>query len=170
MKYAAIFMCLLVAAGFALGIYTYANARLTLVSVSVSTAQGVEKAAEVAALQKAVDHNALAGTAYVDSLPGSSLDYKFETYSFRLKNGGLIDAEMVEVEPVPVEGDKLSYTALDPAQANVNATVPARGEQTVRCVVLSDAGQDELLRRQRQFRVTYYLWGVAKTMTVGYRD
>lgn len=170
MKYAAIFMCLLVIAGLTLGIYTYANARLTVAAISLSSAQGVEKAADFAALQKAMDQGALLGTAYVDELPGSSLDYTFETYTFRLKNGGLLDAEMVEVEPVPVEGDQLSYTTLDASQVNDNVTVPARQERDAWCVVLANADQDELLRRQRKFRITYYIWGMARTMTVSYQE
>ncbi|MBQ9195652.1 MAG: hypothetical protein IJ157_00300 [Clostridia bacterium] len=169
MKYAAIFMIVLVLAGLALGVYTYANARLTVTAVSMNAAQGVEKAQDFAALQSAMDQNALMGTAYTESLSGSGLDYVFETYTFRLKNSGLIGAEMVEIEPIPLEGDALSYTTLDAAQVNANLIVPARQERDAWCVVLRSAGQDELLRYQRKFRVTYYIWGMAKTMTVGYR-
>lgn len=169
MKYAAIFMAVLVAVGLMLGVYTYANAHLTAAAVSMNAAQGFEKPEDFAALQNAMDHNALLGTAYADSLPGSSLDYVFETYTFRLRNGGLIGAEMVEIEPIPLEGDVLSYTTLDTAQVNANLTVPARQERDAWCVVVHSANQDELLRRQRKFRVTYYMWGMAKTMTVSYQ-
>ena len=169
MKYAAIFMIVLVAVGLALGVYTYANARLTVASVSMNAVQGVEKPEDFAALQSALDENALMGTAYADSLAGSSLDYVFETYTFRLKNGGLIGAEMVEIEPIPLEGDALSYTTLDAARVNANLTIPARQERDAWCVVLRGASQDELLRRQRKFRVTYYMWGAPRTMTVGYQ-
>ena len=169
MKYAAIFMILLVAVGLVLGVYAYANARLTVADISVSESQGFEKAAEFAALQSAMDNGALMGTAYSESLPGSGLDYVFETYTFRLKNSGLIDAEMVEVQPVPVSGDMLAYTSLEPAQVNANVIVPSRGEQDAYCVVLRSASQDEFARMQRSFRITYYLWGIPRTMTVRYQ-
>ncbi len=166
MKYAAIFMIVLVAIGLALGAYTYANARLTVASISLSTTPGVEKAEDFAALQSAMDQHALMGTAYADSLPGSSGDYDFETYAFRLRNKGLIGAEMVEITPVPLEGDMLSYATLDPAQVNANLIVPARGEQDAWCVILTKGGQDAPLHPKRQFRVTYYMWGKAKTALV----
>ena len=169
MKYAAIFMSVLVAIGLVLGIYTYANAHLTVTAVSMNAAQGFEKTQEFARLQNAMDQGALLGTAYADTLPGNSLDYVFETYTFRLKNGGLINAEMVEIEPIPLEGDVLSYTTLDAGQVNANLTVPAHQERDGWCVVVHSAGQDELLRRQRKFRVTYYMWGAAKTVTASYQ-
>ena len=42
MKYAAIFMILLVAVGLVLGVYAYANARLTVADISVSEAPGTK--------------------------------------------------------------------------------------------------------------------------------
>ena len=169
MKYAAIFMIVLVAVGLVLGVYTYTNARLVVASVSMNAVQGFEKTEDFAALQNAVDQSALMGTAYTDSLSGAGLDYVFETYTFRLKNRGMIDAEMVEIEPVPLAGDALSYTTLDASRVNDNLVVPAHQERDAWCVVLRSASQDELLRSQRKFRVTYYIWGRPKTLTVGYQ-
>ena len=169
MKFAAIVMALLVAIGLAVGVYTYANARLELVFVNETTALGLERAQDFAKLQEALDQNAMLGTAYIGSLGGSCTDYNFETYTFRLRNKGLIGAEMVEVQPVPVSGDMLAYTSLDPAQVNANVIVPSRGEQDAYCVVLRSASQDEFARMQRSFRITYYLWGIPRTMTVRYQ-
>lgn len=168
MKYAAIVMALLVAIGLAVGGYTYANARLELVFVNETTALGLERAQDFAKLQEALDQNAMLGTAYIGSLGGSCTDYNFETYTFRLRNKGLIGAEMVEVQPIPVEGDMLSYTTLDALQVNANLTVPAGQERDAYCVVLVRADQDQLLRMQRRFTVTYYMWGIPRTMTVRY--
>ena len=169
MKYAAFFMIALVVIGLALGAYTYANARLTVLDVSLHTVQANERAEDFAAVQSAMDQNALTGTPFADSVPGSSFDYDFQTYTLRLKNPGLIDAEMVEIQPVPLTGDMLSFTTLDPAQVNANLTVPAGQERDAWCVVLARADQDELLLQQRAFRVTYYLWGSPKTMTVKFK-
>ena len=104
MKYAAIVMALLVIAGAVLGIYTAANARIQIESVSLAAASGEEKQTEFAKLQQAMDNGALIGTPFTETLTGNSSDYSFFTYTFRLKNGGLIDAEMVEIQPVPLTG------------------------------------------------------------------
>ena len=101
MKYVAIFMVVLVIAAAGLGVYTYANARLQVVSVELKTAAGGERVQEFTALQTAVDRGALNGTAFTKSVPGTAADYSFFTYTFRLRNGGLIDAEMVEIQIAP---------------------------------------------------------------------
>lgn len=167
MKYAAIFMAVLVALTLALGIYTLANAHLVVVSVTEDVAAAFERPEEFAALQTAMDHEALLGTPYADELPGSSMDYNFRTYTIRLRNPGLIAAEMVEIQPTPVNGDILSYTTLDAAQVNANRTVPARGEANLWTVVLSSA--QDTAPAQRTFRITYYLWGMKKTTTATYK-
>lgn len=113
MKYVAIFMVVLVIAAAGLGAYTYANARLQVVSVELKTAAGGERVQEFTALQTAVDRGALNGTAFTESVPGTAADYSFFTYTFRLRNGGLIDAEMVEIQPIPANGDVLAYATSD---------------------------------------------------------
>ena len=79
MKYAAIFMIVLVAVGLVLGVYTYTNARLVVASVSMNAVQGFEKPEDFAALQNAVDQSALMGTAYTDLAFKrlAAVDYKF---------------------------------------------------------------------------------------------
>ena len=72
MKYVAIFMVVLVIAAAGLGAYTYANARLQVVSVELKTAAGGERVQEFTALQTAVDRGALNGTAFTESVPGTA--------------------------------------------------------------------------------------------------
>lgn len=166
MKYAAIVMIVLAAAALALGIYTYANARLVVTSISMESLPAFERQEDFAALQTAVDQGALMGTPYADEVPGSSLDYNFLTFTFRLKNNGLIGAEMVEIQPLPVNGDVLSYTTLDPERVNESLNVGSRQERDTWCVVLASAQSDA--QTSRSFRITYYLWGSPRTMTVNY--
>ena len=168
MKYAAIVMALLVVAGAVLGIYTAANARVQILSVTMSAASADERQSDFALLQQAMDNSALIGTPYTESLTGSSADYSFFTYTFRLKNGGLINAEMVEIQPVPVNGDVLCYTSLDSTQATAEVTVKAGSERDAWCVVLTDRQNQEQHLVTRSFRITYYIWGVAKSTVVTY--
>ncbi|MBQ2028612.1 MAG: hypothetical protein II481_04135 [Clostridia bacterium] len=168
MKYAAIVMALLVIAGAVLGIYTAANARIQIESVSLAAASGEEKQTEFAKLQQAMDNGALIGTPFTETLTGNSSDYSFFTYTFRLKNGGLIDAEMVEIQPVPTNGDVLCYTSLDSSQAAAELTVKAGKERDAWCVVLTSRQNQEQHLVTRSFRITYYIWGVAKSTVVTY--
>lgn len=161
-------MAILVAVALALGAYTLINARLTVVSVTADVSPAFERQEEFTALQTAMDRQALLGTPYAEDLPGSSMDYNFLTFTFRLKNPGMIDAEMVEITPVPATGDRLSYATLDASQVNANRVIPAHSEGDLWCVVVADAGSDEAT--QRAFRVTYYLWGMKRSVTAYYKQ
>ena len=168
MKLVAVLMVILVVAAAVLGIYTVANARLRVLSVSMDSVSAAERPEEFAALQTAMDQGALMGIPFVDSLPGNSLDYSFFTFTFRLKNTGLVDAEMVEITPVPSNGDVLCYTTMDESRVNENLTVHAGKERDAWCVVLTSAQNEQLKRAPRSFRVTYYIWGKPRTLTVMY--
>ena len=168
MKYVAIFMVALVLIGLALGIYTYANTGLQVAQITLKAVAAAENESEFAALQNAMDVGALAGTPFTDSLPGSASDYSFFTYTFRLKNPGLIGMEMVEIQPVPVNGDVLCYATADAGEANANLTVPAGKERDAWCVLLTTAQNQESHLVTRSFRITYYVWGMARSVTVTY--
>ena len=94
MKYAAIFMIVLVAIGLALGAYTYANARLTVASISLSTAPGVEKADEFAALQSAMDQHALMGTASANTTFPKTISNYFSIIDMLARHLVVVDVEI----------------------------------------------------------------------------
>lgn len=165
MKYVAIFMVLLVVAAAALGIYTYANARLMVSSVTVDIAPASQRESEFLSWQAAMDNSAAVCTPFTESIPGTSGDYSFFTYTFRLKNGGLLDAEMVEIQPMPVNGDVLAYATTDAASINNNNTVPAGSERNMWSVVLTSAQNAQNMMTARSFKITYYIWGIPCSMT-----
>lgn len=168
MKYVAIFMVVLVVAAAAFGMYVYANTRLQVVSVKLETTAATARESEFSALQTAVDHQALTGTAFADSVAGTAEDYSFFTYTIRLRNNGLIDAEMVEVQPVPANGDVLAYASLDAAQAHGNTVIAAGSEQDVWSVVLTSAQNQQNRQVSRSFKITYYIWGMPVSITAAY--
>ena len=168
MKYVAIFMAALVVLAAALGIYTLANAHVQVTAITLNAVPAAERESEFAALQNAMDQHALTGIPFTDSVPGTSADYSFFTYTFRLKNSGLISAEMVEIQPVPVNGDVLCYATADSSQANANLVVRSKQERDAWCVLLTSAQNQENHLVTRSFRVTYYIWGMAKSTTVTY--
>ena len=168
MKYVAIFMIVLVVFAAGLGIYTYANAKLQVVSIELKATAAGSNTSEFIALQTAVDRGALSGTAFAESVPGTAADYSFFTYTFRLRNGGLIDAEMVEIQPVPANGDVLAYATSDASQANANTIVAAGSENDAWIVVLTSIQNQEEHEVSRSFKITYYIWGITMSVTASY--
>lgn len=169
MKYAAIFMVILVLIAGALGIYAYAGVRLQIAGVTLKATAAGERVDEFVALQTAVDNGSLAGTAFAESVSGSSAEYSFFTYTFRIKNKGLIKAEMIEVQPVPVNGDVLSYATLDETAVNAGVDISGGSERDVWCVLLTSKQNQDNGVTGRSFRITYYIWGIPMTVTATYR-
>ncbi len=169
MKYAAIFMIILVLIAGAAGIYAYAGVKLQIEDVTLKMAEASERVEEFVALQTAIDNGSLAGTAFTDSVSGSSAEYSFFTYTFRLKNKGLIRAEMVEIQPVPVNGDVLSYATLDSGAVNAGIDISGGSERDAWCVLLTSKQNQDNRVTGRSFRITYYIWGIPMTVTATYR-
>ena len=168
MKYVAIVMVLLVVAAAAFGLYAYVNARLVVASIELEAYDATMQTEDFLRWQSAVDNGAAAGTAYTDSIPGTAADYSYFLYTFRLRNKGLIDAEMVEIQPVPVNGDVLSYSTTNAADINRGTTVAAGSERDVWSVLITSKQNRDNYLVTRSFYITYYLWGIPITVTAVY--
>jgi len=168
MKYVAVFTVVLVLLAAALGVYTYANIKLEVAEISLEAYPASQQAEDFAAWQSAVDNGAVCGTAYTQSIPGTNADYSYFVYTLRLRNKGLIDAEMVEVQTVPVNGDVLSYSTTDAAGINRNTVIPAGGERDVWTVLITSKQNQESHIVTRSFYITYYIWGIPVTVTAVY--
>lgn len=122
---------------------------LQVIGKSVRVLPAGEREKEFSALREAVKNQSLLGTQVSGGELGEAADYSFFIYTLRLKNSGLADAEMVEVQIAPLEGDALFYT--DPGEKIIKA-----GEAgDVQCVLLTRGRPHPV----RDLYVTYYLWG-----------
>ena len=74
---------------------------------------------------------------------------QFVTYTLRLRNGGLLPAEMVEMQLVTEAGDIAAYQ--DPEEADI-----APGGEGTLSLTLLTVSRASL---RRDIIVTYYLWG-----------
>ena len=79
-----------------------------------------------------------------------------------------IDAEMVEIQPIPANGDVLAYATSDASQVNANTIVSAGGERDVWSVVLTSAQNQNDRQVSRSFKITYYIWGIPMSVTAKY--
>jgi len=168
MKYVAIFMAVLVLLAGAFGLYAYVNTRLAVVDIELMVYPATQQEADFQRWQNAVDNGAVVGTAYAQSIPGTAEDYSYFVYTFRLRNKGLIDAEMVEIQPVPVNGDVLSYSTTDAAAVNANTMVKAGSERDVWSVLITSRQNQDNYQVTRSFYITYYIWGIPVTVTTVY--
>ena len=168
MKYVALFMVLLVIAAGVFGLYAYMNTKLQVASVELQVIPASQQEADFLRWQSAVDNGAVSGTAYTKSIPGTAADYSYFVYTFRLRNKGVIDAEMVEIQPVPVNGDVLSYSTRDAAAVNANTVVQAGSERDVSSVLITSKQNQDSYLVTRSFYITYYIWGIPVTVTATY--
>ena len=168
MKYVAIFMVVLVLLAAAFGVYAYANTRLMVVSIELEAFPAAQQETDFQRWQNAVDNDAVSGTAYAQSIPGTAADYSYFVYTFRLRNKGFIDAEMVEIQPVPVNGDVLSYSTTDTVSVNANTKVSAGSERDLWSVLITSRQNQDSYLVTRSFYITYYIWGSPVTVTATY--
>ena len=97
----------------------------------------------------ALENGSFVGFVYDEQIPADSESTRVTAYTLRLRNTGLLPAEMVEMQLVSAAGDIASYQ--EPAAVSIE---PGR-EATITLRLLS-SGKSSL---RRDLIVTYYLWG-----------
>lgn len=149
MKRAAIVLILLLLlVGGAVG-YGLFHTDLQVVGKSVQMVPASQRSAEFAALREAVAQQSLIGTVLHSGPLGDSGEYSYYMYTLRLKNEGLVRAEMVEVQIAPIGSDVLFYGETGEVQIGPGET------RDVWCILLTRGAPHPV----RDLYVTYYLWG-----------
>ena len=107
MKYAAIFMVLVLIASLVGVGYLYLTANVTVQAVGVTAVEASTQPALFEELARQVENRQVLGTASSSVPLGSVENYQFYTYTVRLRNNSFVTADMVEVQVTPMEGDVL---------------------------------------------------------------
>lgn len=137
---------------------THTNLRVIGKSVQISAAS--ERPQEFAALKEAAQNQSLLGTRVKSGTLGNAEEYSYFLYTLRLKNDGLVDAEMVEVQIAPLDSDVLFY-------GETGEIVIKAGEtRDVWCMLLTQGRPHPV----RDIYVTYYLWGHPQEVKYTYED
>ena len=148
MKAAAIGLIVLVlVAGGTLG-YALFSTNLAVTAKGLQVLPARDRAAEFEALRLSARQKSLLGTLLKSGEWGGAEDYSFYLYSLRLKNNGLVPAEMVEMQISPTPQDVLFYGAQE------ETVIPPGQTRDVWCVRLTE-GQPTSVR---DLYITYYLW------------
>ena len=160
MKTAAIvLMALVLLVGGALG-WGLFHTDLRVVAAGLQALPAQDRAGEFERVKEAANQRSLLGTILKDGGVGDAGDYSFYVYSLRLKNAGLVPAEMVEMQISPAAQDVLFYGAAE-------ETIIMPGEtRDVWCVLLTEGTPPAV----RDMYITYYLWGHAQEVKYTYDD
>ena len=158
-KTAIILMLLLLLAAGVVG-WGLLHTNLRVTAKSLRTAPAAEMKTDFYALQEAVKSQSLLGTQIKSGELGAAEDYTYYFYTLRLKNEGLVGAEMVEVQIAPLKGDVLFYGESEEVKIGPGET------RDVWCVLLTEGSPHPV----RDIYVTYYLWGHPQEVKYTYDD
>ena len=144
-----VFIASLVGVGY---VYLTANVTVTATGIGVTEASAQPELFEE--LKTQVQEQAVIGTAYTTVVPEEAADYKYCTYRVQLKNNCLLDAEMVELQVTPRDGDVLEI-------GNQSVQTLKAGEETIfEATILTRLDS----YTGREINITYYMWGKPFTL------
>lgn len=158
MKYVA---CILVVTLFCLvglGAYLYINADMTIVLIQLTQYDAQSQASEFERCKSNFENGSLITSVYENAQIGEAEDYTFLTYTVHLKNTCLVNAEMIEIQLEPVQGDVLAYNT------NQTTSLKPNNEGDYNIILLTRKGNNAV----RRIIITYYLWGYPFTMMQTY--
>lgn len=138
-------------------LWGFLNATLDIRAESVAPLQPKQERTELERLARLMEISAVRGVVY-DAQPLLNLDdYTVLQYTLIVRNRGLIQADMLEVQIMPVSGDVLCYSQQDAQGIDVNQGISAGPGQTIRlhCYLLTKKGTHAV----RDLHVSYYVWG-----------
>lgn len=161
-------LLLMVLALLCLGVflYGYAGTHLDLRVSQVRVLSTADYPEEFGRLQRLHSLGAVRGTVYDQAPLGQAGEYVILQYSLVASNKGLIKAEMLEAQIMPLPGDVLSYSQKEAQGQDVNLSIEVLpGQQTQMMVYLlckKDANP------ARGIQVSYYIWGKPYLLNLKY--
>lgn len=158
-KAAIVLMVLVLAVGGVIG-YALFQTNLQVLAKGLQRTPAAERRKEFEALKQAAEGQRLMGTVLKKEGIGQAENYSLYTYTLRLKNNCLVDAEMVEMQISPASGDVLFYGSTQ------EIVIPAGKTKDISCVLLTEGTP----RAVREIYVTYYLWGHPKQIKFTFDD
>lgn len=158
MKYLALFLILCVLVVGVVAGYELLNTRLAVTGQGLQITPATERADEFAALQSAMSRDSLEGTVFKTGELTDAAGYSFQIYTIRLKNNGLLPAEMVEVQLSQLSGDVLYY-----GESSEVVIAPGATRDVWVSILTTDG-----TKKARDFYITYYIWGHPQTMKFTY--
>ncbi|MBR6668856.1 MAG: hypothetical protein IKL25_10915 [Clostridia bacterium] len=131
--------------------YLYMTANIYVSGIGVVAQEASSDLPRFDELSTQLRLGAVTGTAYVPAqeLAGAE-NYKFLTYTVRLKNDCAVPADMIELQVTPMAGDVLQIGSFQ------DVKLPAGQTVDVYATILTDVNMHPI----REVTITYYIWGV----------
>ena len=149
MKYIALLLVLATLATMGYGIYIYLNTNLEVVSVSVNSIEARNISDKFIADREDLTNGIKTGRVFTNELNNGN-DYYYIEYTMQLENNLLVDAESLELQVVPKNGDV--YQSL----SNVLPIIKRNEKAELKANLLSKKTAMGI----REFVVSYYVWGI----------
>lgn len=149
MKYIALLLVLATLATMGYGIYMYLNTNLEVISVSVKSIEARNMSDKFFADREDLTNGTKTGRVFTNELNNGN-DYYYIEYTMQLENNLLVDAESLELQVVPKNGDV--YQSL----TNVLPIIKRNEKAELKANLLSKTTTMGI----REFVVSYYVWGI----------
>ncbi len=149
MKTFAILMIVVVLAAVGVVGYGLFNTTLEVIGKDVQVFSAQSQPAQFEQLKVAVERDALIGTRLKNQPLSGAENYTYHVYTLRVKNPGLVDAQMVEMQIAPLGSDVLYYGETG------EVVIEAGQTRDIWCVLLTEGETHDV----RNMYITYYLWG-----------
>lgn len=111
-------------------------------------------------------NNSVRGTVYQPEISGSLTDYVIYEYTLLFKNSGILPAQMLEAQIVPIKGDILCYSQQEAHGQDVNHEINVSPGKETRLLCYLLTTKD--LHFIRDIQTSYYIWGKSYHLTVRY--
>lgn len=158
MKYVAWLMVLLLLATVGGVGYLYMTANITVESITFYSQAALEQQALFDGLQQRSDNDTVLGTIFDHNPIGAVEDYALYTYTLHLINDSMLQADMIEIQVIPMDGDIVQVGDSWPR------SLSSRSEGDISATILTKSGTHAV----RELIVTYYIWGVPFQVKVTY--
>ncbi len=158
MRPAAIILLILFLALAVLTGLLYFSANVTVTDIECIAEDAAEQEARFLQLREQAGAGTFTGTPFDTSGIGEAADCLFYTYTVHLRNETFLPLKAAEVQVSPMQDDLLQAPEDGPV------TIPARGQGTVRAVILTKKGSHPV----RELTLTYYLWGLPFSVKTAY--
>ena len=150
MKPLAILLVLLVIAALVGVGYLWFTSNLTVSFSSVVATDPVSQADVFNQIRASVENETFVGTLFSGDEIGTADQYQFYTYTIRMTNKTFIEAEVIEIQVTPMEGDVLQIGDTEKHGLAAGKT----GE--LGATILTTKSMHSV----REAKITYYLWGI----------
>lgn len=156
MKALTVFLCLLLSIAIAFGAWFYITGTLDA-QVSRVSAQASEYPEAFDSIRSVLQSGGAQAIYSIGDTLENAADYTLMDINIQLTNRSLFDAEWLNIELAPIDGDVALYSL-----TGACTDVPAKGMQSVNLKLVTRAGADSV----HTATIQYYVFGISRSIQI----